>query len=126
MTSEITFPEEYADSTTTKYRSPEGNVFVTIDYIYRRIGAGPHYNPEIVRVHTCAGKHGTAGFAAAEAISRLVTELLTVQDGFGNSPRWVASHLLGLTHGDTNRLAYDADSIPDAIGKALCSFSPTE
>lgn len=111
MNSELTFLEEY-DSVTFKYRSPEGNVFVILDYL----------EGKIFRVHTCAGKHGTAGFAAAEAISRVVTELLLL----GQSPREVSRHIVGLTHGDTNRLAFDADSIPDAIGNALCSFSLIE
>jgi hypothetical protein len=95
-------------SVTQRLKCPEENLFVTIDYT----------GSKILRVQAYAGKHGTEGFTNAQALSELCTLALDA----GAQPIQVVWALRGFSHEDTNSIAFEADSIPDGIGRAINDF----
>lgn len=99
--------EEY-DSMTIRREAPECNVFTVIN----------HEEGKIIRINAHAGKAGTIKRGLADGISQALSAAFRA----GADPEEVAVSLRGIGHTESSGVAYEASSIPDAIGQSLMEF----
>lgn len=95
-------------STTTRFRCPEGSVYITI----ARSQEEPH---ELRRLWVTVGKTGSAMHAAGDALSAVTK--LALDSGVPRDS--VAKYLCGISHDDYNKLVHQASSVSDALGQTL-------
>ena len=93
-------------STTARWSCPEGNVYVTI----ARTPEG-----QLRRVWVTVGKAGTALYAAGDALGAVAR--LALDSGVPLDQ--LVRYLRGISHADYNRLAHEAMSMSDALGRTL-------